>query len=163
MNFRDIKLRPEFFGLIFAAFLFFGVSSDIFGQVKIGELKNSDRVDGCSCGFQTAVEAGKTDSQKFLFLSELGSREGWMNINGKDTKFKLVKTTENTRRRARVGDRFYEEYSDTAGVKVRIDYTTKWVCPPGDESCEVTNYDVTITVTKGKTSKTVKAKGSCGC
>ena len=162
MKFKEKILRVRFFGLIFTGFLFFCASSDVFGQVKIAELKNSGVVDGCNCGFQTAVEAKKPDSQKFLFLSELGSREGWMNINGKDTKLKLVKTTDNSRRRARVGDRFYEEYS-APGVKVRIDYTTKWVCPPRDESCEVTNYDVTITVTKGKTSKTVKAKGSCGC
>lgn len=162
MNFRTKKIRIGFWGLVFTAFLFFCASSDVFGQVEIAELKNSDVVNGCSCGFQTAAEAKKADSQKFLFLSELGSGEGWMNINGKDTKLKLVKTTENTRRRAKVGERFYEEYS-AAGVKVRIDYTTKWVCPPRDESCEVTNYDVTITVTKGKTSKTIKAKGSCGC
>lgn len=162
MNFKHKILRRHFPVLYLTAFLFFCASTGVFGQIKIAELKNSDVVDGCSCGFQTAVEAKKPDSQKFLFLSELGTSEGWMNINGKDIKLKLVKTTENTRRRARVGDRFYEEYS-SPGVKVRIDYTTKWVCPPRDESCEVTNYDVAITVTKGKSSKTLKAKGSCGC
>jgi hypothetical protein len=162
MNCRAKILRPRFLVLIVSTVFFFCASSDIFGQVKIAELKNSDVVEGCSCGFQTAIEAKKQNSQKFLFLSEVGSNAGWMNINGKDTKLKLVKTTQNTRRRAKVGDRFYEEYS-APGVKVRIDYTTKWVCPPRDESCEVTNYDVHITVTKGKTSKTIKAKGSCGC
>ncbi len=162
MNFRKNIIRLRYWGLIFTAFLFLCASSDVFGQVKVAELKNANVVEGCSCGFQTAVEAKKADSQKFLFLSELGTNEGWMNINGKDTKLKFVKITQNTRRRAKVGDRFYEEYS-ALGVKVRIDYTTTWVCPPRDESCEVTNYDVNITVTKGKISKTVKAKGSCGC
>jgi hypothetical protein len=162
MNFREKNLNSRLFGLVFTALLFFCASSNIFGQVNVAEIKNSNIVDGCSCRFQTAVEAKKQNSQKYLFLSELGSNEGWMNINGKDTKLKFVKTTQNTRRRARVGDRFYEEYS-APGVKVRIDYVTKWVCPPRDESCEVTNYDVSITVTKGKSSKTIKAKGSCGC
>lgn len=160
MKIKLVRRSLIFSGI--AVLLFFCASGDAFGQIKIAELKNPNVVEGCGCSFQTAVEAKKRNSQKFLFLSELGTNEGWMNINGKDTKLRLVKTTEKPNRRAKVGDRFYEEYRAT-GIKVRLDYLTKRVCPPRDESCEVINYDVTITVTKGKDSKIIKTGGSCGC
>jgi hypothetical protein len=152
--------------LIIGALAMFLICSPdtVFGQVNIAALKNSNLVSGCTCVFQTAAEAKKRNSQKYLFLSELGTREGWMNIDGKDTRLKLVKSTENTniRRRARVGNRFYEEYR-AAGIKVRIDYVTRWVCPPRDEGCEATDYNVTITINKGKSTQTLKATGACGC
>lgn len=162
MFMRKKNICRHFFVLTVSAFFLIYLPDSISAQVKIGDLKNPNVVEGCGCGFQTAAEARKRNSKKFLFLSELGTTENWMNINGKDTRLKFVKTSENTRRRAKVGDRFYEEYS-APGIKVRIDYVTKWLCPPRDESCEVTKYDVTITVTKGKTSQVVKATGSCGC
>ena len=86
-----------------------------------------------------------------------------MNINGKDTKLKRVKTTDDPEGEPRVGSRFFEEYEGASGLKVKIDYVTTWVCPPLDEACEVIKYNVSITVTKGKTSKTIQAAGACGC
>jgi hypothetical protein len=132
-------------------------------QVKIGDLKDpDDRVMGCSCTIQRATEAKDPDSQKFLFLSETGTTEAWMNINGRDTKLKLVKTTVNDSGEFGLGSRYYDEYT-AAGFKIRLDHKVTWVCPPSDEECEHAKYDTTITVTNGKASQTLKAIMTCEC
>ncbi len=132
------------------------------GQIKIGELKDPVEVEGCSCTLQTAAEAGKPGSQKFLFVTEAGTKDAWMNINGKDVKLKLVKTTVIDDRNYGVGGRFYEEYT-AQGMKIRIDYVVTWTCPPEDEECDHAKYDTTVTVTKGKMSETIKTIGICAC
>jgi len=153
---RRVLALSAFVFILFAA-------AAVSGQVKIADLKDpDDRVMGCSCTIQRATEAKDPNSQKFLFLSETGTTVAWMNINGKDTKLKLVKSTLNEDRRYGVGSRFYEQYS-ALGMKVRIDYLVTWACPPKDEECEHTKYDATIAVTKGKTSETLKAVAICGC
>jgi hypothetical protein len=144
------------------AFLILLGAGTAYGQIEIAELKDPDVVMGCSCSIQTAKEAKKPNSQKFLFLSELGTDDAWMNINGKDVKLTRVKSTENEDDEYKIGRRYYEEYS-AKGIKVRIDYLTTWICPPEDEGCEVTKFDITITVTKGEASKALKAMGLCGC
>ncbi len=149
---------------VVTAFIFIYICwpGDTFGQIKIGELKNSDRAEGCSCSFQVPSEARKRNSTKFIFVSELGSDVGWMNLNGRDIRLKLIRSTQNARGRIRVGDRFYEEYSGS-GFSVRIDYTVTRVCPPRDEGCEWTKYNVTITASKGSSSQSIKGAGECGC
>ncbi len=149
------------FTLKVLSFLVFAGAGTVFGQIEISELKDPSVVDGCSCSVQTLNEAKKPDSQKYLFLHEYGN-DAWMNINGKDTKLTRVKSTEDEDVEYKVGRRFYEEYS-AKGIKVRVDYLTTWICSPDDEGCEVTKYDITITVTKGDDSKIVKATGVCGC
>ncbi|QYO67316.1 hypothetical protein [Leptolyngbya sp. 7M] len=158
---RD-KTFLKHLGLSTALILLLCVGASVHGQVKIAELKNSDRAEGCSCSFQVPAEASKRNSTKFIFVSELGSNVGWMNINGRDTRLKLIKSTEKTSGRVRVGDRYFEEYSGP-GFSVRIDYTVTRVCPPRDEGCEWTKYNVTITVRKGAASQSIKAAGECGC
>lgn len=162
-----MRIKNKFPGLgkaVLTAFIFIYLCwpGDVFGQTKIGELKNSDRAEGCSCAFQAPSEARKRNSTKFIFVSELGSNVGWMNINGRDTRLKLTKSTEKTSGRIRVGERYLEEYSGS-GFSVRIDYTVTRVCPPRDEGCEWTKYNVTITVRKGTASQSIKAAGECGC
>lgn len=151
-----VFISGAFAGLLFVSA--FTVSA----QVKIADLKNPDVVVGCSCSFQSVSESKKPDSRKWMFVSELGTNEGWMNINGKDTKLRLVKTTQNQSAKSGVGSRFYEEYT-ASGLKVRIDYVTTRTCPKEDDDCEHINYAVTFTVTKGRVSKTQKAVGACGC
>lgn len=144
------------------ALVFLMGAGTVYAQVTVGEINDPSVVEGCNCSVQTENEAKLPDSQKFLFLSELGTDDAWMNIDGKDTKLTRIKSTENEDEDHAIGRRYYEEYS-AKGLKVRIDYLTTWVCPPDHESCEVTEYEITITVTKGKDSKVVKATGSCGC
>lgn len=133
------------------------------GQVTIGDLKNADdNAMGCTCTVQKKAAAAIPHSRKFLFLSEPGTEDAWMNINGRDTKLKLVKTSAKEDDLYEVGSRFYEEY-EAPGVKVRIDYVTTWVCPPDDEQCDHIKHDATITVTKGKSKTTLKAIAVCAC
>lgn len=143
-------------------FVFFAAAA-VSAQVKIGDLKDpDDRVMGCSCAIQRPEEAKDPASQKFLFLSETGTTEAWMNINGRDTKLKLVKTTVNDSGEFGLGSRYYDEYT-APGIKIRLDHKVTWVCPPNDEECEHAKYETTITVTKGKASQTLKAVMTCEC
>jgi hypothetical protein len=159
-----MELRVSHRILASSAFVFILLAAEaVSGQVKIGDLKDpDDRVMGCSCAVQRATEAKDPDSQKFLFLSETGTTEAWMNINGADTKLKLVKTTVNDRSESGLGSRFYDEYT-TAGFRIRLDHKTIWVCPPEDEECEHAKYETTITVTRGKAAQTLKAIMTCAC
>jgi hypothetical protein len=116
-------------------------------------------VDGCGCSFQTPTEAKKKNSTKYLFSSGLEtSSPAFMNIDGKDVRLKRVKSTEKVYKKPKVGDRFYEVYQ-AKGLKVRIDYvdTTSRLRDEGRD------YNLTITVTKGKQKKVITAKGGCGC
>lgn len=146
-----------------ACVFIFLAAATVSAQVKIGNLKNpNDRVMGCSCAVQRTTESKDPDSQKFLFLSETGTTEAWMNINGRDTKLKLVKTTVNDAGDLGLGSRYYEEYA-APGIKIRLDHQVIWVCPPEDEGCEHAKYNTTITVRKGMASQKVRAVMTCEC
>ena len=74
--------------LIFA-FVAFN-NSQIFAQkLTISNLKDSG-YEGCGCAFQTLAEAKKPRSEKIVFWSE-DRDTGILNVDGKDTEFKLVK------------------------------------------------------------------------
>ncbi|CAN5197799.1 hypothetical protein BH20ACI1_BH20ACI1_14690 [soil metagenome] len=153
----------NFFALVFllVVFVAFG-SAQIFAQTQkltIGNLKGKDYL-GCGCAFQTLAEAKKPRSQKIVFWSEF-DKKAILNINGKDTTFKLVKEGKRPSKE-KIGSRFSDEYAAN-GITVKVDYLTTRVCLKGEEECEATSYDVTITVLKGNLKTVVKTKGACGC
>lgn len=154
---REIVVRPA---MILAAVLLFGSATVLFGQVRVEPIKEKNVFEGCGCSLKAATAS--KNSRQWLFLSELGSNEAWMNIDGRGTKLILANSTQNPDRPERVGDRFVEEYT-APGIKVRLVYVTTRTCPPLDESCEVISYNATITVTKGRSNKMLKVKGECGC
>ncbi len=146
--------------LIFS-FIIFG-NNQLFAQAKkltVSNLKGSDYL-GCGCSFQTLAEAEKPRSMKIVFWLE--DREtAVLNVNGKDTTFKLVKEGKRPTNQ-KIGSRFSDEYA-ASGITIKIDYLTTRLCKPGEEDCEATSYDAMITATKGKLKTIVKTKGACGC
>lgn len=150
-----------FYTVLIAAFIGFG-NVQSFAQTQkliVGNLKGTDYL-GCGCSFQTLAEAKKPRSQKIVFWSEF-DKKAVLNINGKDTTFKLVKEGKRPAKE-KIGSRFSDEYAAN-GITIRLDYLTTRVCLKGEEECEATSYDVTITATKGDLKTIVKTKGACGC
>ncbi len=125
---------------------------------KIGVIKKP-LTDGCSCTLQLPEDYRK-HNERAVFLHDF-SDIIQMNIDGKDVRLKLVSESPQPKKE-KVGNRRKEVYS--AGKdRVEIEYVTTKVCPPKDESCEVTWYSATITVIRGKESQQIKALGTCGC
>ena len=116
--------------------------------------------DGCGCYF-SFNQSDYKKSKLIFFASIVEENDIWVGIDGRDVKLKLVSRVE-PKGRERVGSRTTEKYS-AAGVTVTLIRTATWVCPPRDESCEVTKYSAVFTVTKGKRKQVVRAVGECGC
>ncbi len=144
--------------VIFAAFGSTQTSAQT-QKLTIANLKGNDYL-GCGCSFQNLAEAKKPRSQKIVFWSEY-DKKAILNINGKDTIFKLVKEGKRPMKE-KIGSRHSDEFTAN-GITVKVDYLTTRVCLKGEEECEATSYDVTITASKGNIKTIVKTKGACGC
>ena len=83
-----------------------------------------------------------------------------MNLNGHDTLFNFVRTTD-TQKQPRNGDRSQYWYS-SGSISVEVDYAVTGVCPPDDESCEVFYYRAMIRITAASTRRSILAHGLCG-
>ena len=129
--------------------------------LKIANLKDSSVIDGCGCYLQFPAE-GQKRFEKYVFMADIDEKEAWMNIEGRDVKLRLVDSIRDANRRVKVGDRSSRTYR-AGDITVRVAYVVTRVCKPDDESCESTDYDATISVTKGDRRGQVKARGSCGC
>jgi hypothetical protein len=130
-------------------------------QELIGLVDNSDfrYLDGCGCSVQPPSK-GRNQRDHYYLLTELGDATGkraWMNIDGRVTALSLSSTTGPAPKRR--GSKFTEVYKG-GGATARLTYTVSSPSRPGGE---VTKYTVTITVTKGNRSQTVRAVGDCGC
>jgi len=126
--------------------------------MKVGIVKNRDSFDGAGCSLQMPTDYQK-HNDRCVFLSDFEDN-ATININGKDIKLKLVGRRE-PEREPRNGDRSVFNYA-TQRIKVRVDFLVTGVCDPNDESCEVTYYDATLTITRGRTIRMVRTKGICG-
>jgi hypothetical protein len=84
-----------------------------------------------------------------------------MNIDGTDVRLDLDPSS-GAGFPSRIGDRVTKVYTADS-LRVEAVYTTTWVCPPNQESCEVTRFDVTFVVKQGNQTETVKATGDVGC
>jgi hypothetical protein len=130
-------------------------------QGLIGLLDNSNYryLDGCGCYIKPA--SASRNSNLYFFLAEIVNPNGqrrWMNIDGRVITLNLVGSTEPSKRKRR-GSAFTETYR-SGDVTARITYVVTSPYRPGGE---VEKYSVTIIVTKGNRSQTVKAVGECGC
>ncbi len=128
------------------------------GKPMIANIKNGDIYSGCGCYFSYSSEAKKR-FPKFVFVSD-DDKQAWMNLDGKDIKLALTHRT--TPKVIKIGSRLTRTYSGN-GYAVSVVYITTKMCAPNDEACEVTDYNATITVSKGARKQTVKLKGGCGC
>jgi hypothetical protein len=164
---RDVKVY--LFPIIFMLFL--SIGDDLPQSVKpagaslaitVGYVSDANVVDGCGCSFYWPGEENK-EGAKSIFSSDFGKMV-WMNLNGKDTLLKLIKSTE-SKTNVKKGGRYYEIYQ-TGEMTIRLDYHVTWTCEadmPESESCEVTYYNLKITLSKNHQQKTILAKGVCGC
>lgn len=84
-----------------------------------------------------------------------------INLDGKDLELQLVDSKE-LKRAPKVGDREWAVCA-AGDVRVRVDYLVTKVCDPKDESCEVTYYKATLTVTRKSQRTAIKTIGFCGC
>jgi hypothetical protein len=133
-------------------------SHSSFNTIKVGIVRDQESFDGAGCSLQLPADNRK-HNERYVFRSDYEDN-AVLNINGKDARFKLVSHRE-PQGNLKKGQRSTWSYT-AEGIHVRVDYVVIGVCDPNDESCEVTYYDATITVTHGNDKQVVKAKGSCG-
>jgi hypothetical protein len=122
----------------------------------------TDQVEFENGGCQLLPSSDHSDpfnSERFVFMSDFNGR-AVMNINGHDILFNLVRSTD-TRKQPRKGDRSQYWYS-AGSISVEVDYTVTGVCPPDDESCEVSDYRATIRITAASARRSITAHGLCG-
>ena len=124
----------------------------------VGILRMSSRADGCGCYF--SFNKSDDAARRLIFFESDQDMGIWINIDGRDTRLRLTRETK--AKRLRVGSRLVSEYA-SGDVTVSLVKTVTWVCPPRDESCEVTKFSAVLTVRKGNLTQTVRAVGSCGC
>jgi hypothetical protein len=134
------------------------VSTQADGALRIGVLNNAS-MPGCGCTF-TPVRAERQFPEKYLFISDAEGR-AYMNLDGRDTALREVG------RKQAPG-----EYGYCAGsrctfaadsITATVDFLEVERCPPEPTECEVTGYEVTITVERDGMKERVKGKGECGC
>lgn len=129
------------------------------GQTQIGLLKHI-AFPGCGCYFSPVVPRGKKVFDKYLFISD-ATGKAYINIDGRDTVLQEV-----GRKQTKDEDGYCAGKRCTFsanGVKTTVDFHETEKCPSEPTECEITGYDVTITVEKGSLKQRVKGKGFCGC
>jgi hypothetical protein len=125
-------------------------------QRLVGTLQDQRIVRGCSwSASSTEVGAGP------VLLAEYDESLIAMNIGGSDVRLELDAASGNGYPR-RVGEQVTKIYTSGA-IRVEATYTAVWVCPPGQEGCEVTKFDVTFVVRSGDAVDTVNATAEVGC
>lgn len=126
-------------------------------KALIGPIKESPF--GCGCGFSFPSENRKR-LPPLIFSSDIDEETALMNIDGVDIELRLARSTD-LKGKERIGRRRTRTYVG-AGVRVFAVYVTTRMCKPNEEDCEATDYDATVTVTKGERKQTAKLKGACG-
>lgn len=121
-------------------------------------LRMSSRADGCGCYF--SFNKSDDAARRLMFFESEQDMGIWINIDGRDTRLRLTRETKV--KRLRVGSRLVSEYA-SGDVTVSLVKTVTWVCPPRDDSCEITKFSAVFTVRKGNRAQIVHAVGSCGC
>ncbi|MBK6724653.1 MAG: hypothetical protein IPG58_15710 [Acidobacteria bacterium] len=129
---------------------------------SIGELDNGNfrYHDGCGSPQIWPKGRGRYGGYGvFYVVPNNGGNGAVMKIDGQVVTLRRTKKA-NYPRSLRRGSKFYESYAGNA-YSVRIDYTATRVGVT--DHGEWGNYAVTITVTKGKVSKSVSALSSDAC
>lgn len=136
-----------------------GTPSRQAGTTQIGLLKDNSPL-GCGCSFSQVFPGRKKVFDKYLFISD-ATGKAYININGRDTVLQEV-----GRKQARDEGGYCAGKRCTFignGVKATVDFHETEKCPPEPTECEITGYDVTITVEQNGIKQRVKGEGSCGC
>jgi len=126
----------------------------------IGVVGGSTEVESCGCYLRFPSESEK--SNRYAFYEDFDNDLVLMNINGRNVKLKLAKSTQPISRSLKLGERFSRWYA-SGRIKVRLDFITMSVCGPDDEGCESVSFKTDITATDGVRRQLVKTVGGCGC
>ncbi len=129
------------------------------GELRIGTL-NGDLIGGCGCSLQLLQDA-RRKSDRYVFIYNL-DEDPVMDIDGQHIRLEELEQSKSPQGEIRKGARHTELYR-AGNLNVRIDYVVTGICDPQDESCEVTWYDATITLTRDSQKRIVKTVGVCGC
>lgn len=128
--------------------------------IRIGVVQNTSAVGGCGCYFSLASPGGKTGRDGYIFFADYAGNAR-MNINGQDVELREVGREQ---AKGELGRCSKKRCKYTAsGINAAVEYRETKKCPPEPTECEVTGYDVTITVEKGGLRQKVTGKGECGC
>jgi hypothetical protein len=88
---------------------------------------------------------------------------GAISINGKLSFLTLQKSKQHAQHppHETVGDSYVDVWQG-ANATVTLRYRITFICPPDDESCEVTRYEGTMLVTVGKETRLYHVWGDFG-
>ena len=129
--------------------------------ISIGVVRDTSAIGGCSCYFSPVSPGGKIGSEGYIFFADYAGKAR-MNINGRDVELQEVGREQ---AKGELGRCSKKRCKYTAsGISATVDYRETNKCPPEPNGgCEVTGYDVTITVEKSGQRQKMKGKGECGC
>ena len=131
-------------------------------EVKASALIGTiDETLACGTGFRTDPKV-EGPLPPWVFLEHLDEAPK-MKIEGKVVELKLTSTNE-PGRDLRKNDRFTRIY-EAGEIKVIMKLRVTSVCPANDpsESCEHTDVEAKITVTRGDRTQSIMAYGGWGC
>jgi hypothetical protein len=130
---------------------------------KVTPTTSADYEPGFRCSFWSPGQETSGESLLQADDDSVPSPKALIGIDG--TKYMLSSKSITWHRKRKddlnIGDAMVLRFDDKAvGVIVRAAVT--WMCPRGDEGCEITRYRAKIKVTFQGVTKTVAADGSCG-
>ncbi len=117
---------------------------------------------GCGCtGIR--VKNAETNGAKSPFLRSIWDSQGkggsaYVNINGKDTEFKISSQGQRPKQQ-KTGERFTDEF-ESNGLRLILDYLAKDLPADGANAAA---YDITATIIGEYAGKVVELSGYCGC
>ena len=125
---------------------------------RLGLVKDKSLLGECGCSiYGTASDLGR---DRYVLMSNLDG-DAIVNLDGKDTRLRLV-GQKDKQGDLKIGDHTSQPYSG-GEVRLRADFFVTRVCPPTDESCEVTWYRVKVKVYRRGRRTLAWARGMCGC
>ena len=144
--------------LVVSSITALGQNPKLSSSFRVGLIKDSRLFHEGGCSMQLPNDWNR-HNDNYIFISDFDNR-GFINIDGKDFTLRQESADEG-QGRLHIGKR--EKYVFRGeGVEVVADYVVTWICPPANESCEVTHYDGKLTVTRGSEKQTIVVKGLCG-
>jgi hypothetical protein len=118
------------------------------GGLQIGAIRNQSLISGCACNLLPYFSADVTC-------------RAWMNINGRDVELH-AKGRKSGPEVADGSCRQSPVYIGS-GITVKVEYRETSPCPPEPSECEISGYNMTISVEMGGKRQRVTGKGEGGC
>jgi hypothetical protein len=130
--------------------------------IVIMPLAEGEFTHGCGMGFYTTPRQ-RHPSQTVFQLDDTGPT-ATAKVNGELLHLGQVKYEEHPKvpGKVSIGDRYHEVWK-SGETTIDLSYRVTFICPPGDDACEVTRYKGVMTVIKGGARRSIKVWGDLGC